>query len=162
MSCSSSSQYVDDEAEHDSDGSNGEENVDKYKSDFIDDTVQEVYVYTHFLYIPSLYIMTGNLSNGRTHHRLWLSTQRIRMVTPRRILKNVLRRINVQLRRSLLGIPRLREFHASSQFILNCGTICQCHSDGHQEQIQNFDHAQRQTRVRFCRSDGGSFEYVRI
>ncbi|KAJ7806663.1 hypothetical protein B0H14DRAFT_2610327 [Mycena olivaceomarginata] len=38
----SSSQYVDDEAEHDSDGSNGEENVDKYESDFIDDTVQEV------------------------------------------------------------------------------------------------------------------------
>ncbi|KAJ7305401.1 hypothetical protein DFH08DRAFT_976330 [Mycena albidolilacea] len=37
----SSSQYVDDEAEHDSDGSNGEEPVDKYESDFIDDTVQE-------------------------------------------------------------------------------------------------------------------------
>jgi hypothetical protein len=40
---------VDDEVEHDSDGSNGEENVDKYESDFIDDTVQEVYVYPHFL-----------------------------------------------------------------------------------------------------------------
>ncbi|KAJ7823730.1 hypothetical protein B0H14DRAFT_2597757 [Mycena olivaceomarginata] len=32
---------VDDEAEHDSDGSNGEEPADKYESDFIDDTVQE-------------------------------------------------------------------------------------------------------------------------
>ncbi|KAJ7877886.1 hypothetical protein B0H14DRAFT_2567452 [Mycena olivaceomarginata] len=60
--------YVDDEAEHDSDGSNGEENIDKYESDFIDDTVQEVYVYPHFLYIPSLYVMTENLSNGKTHH----------------------------------------------------------------------------------------------
>ncbi|KAJ7786943.1 hypothetical protein B0H14DRAFT_2629955 [Mycena olivaceomarginata] len=37
----SSSQYVDDEVEHDSDGSNGEENVNKYESDFIDNTVQE-------------------------------------------------------------------------------------------------------------------------
>ncbi|KAJ7810307.1 hypothetical protein B0H14DRAFT_2607466 [Mycena olivaceomarginata] len=37
----SSSQFVDDEAEHDSDGSNGEENVDKYESDFINDAMQE-------------------------------------------------------------------------------------------------------------------------
>ncbi|KAJ7738203.1 hypothetical protein B0H14DRAFT_2638554 [Mycena olivaceomarginata] len=38
---SSSSQFVDDEAAHDSDGSNGEENGDKYESDFINDAVQE-------------------------------------------------------------------------------------------------------------------------
>ncbi|KAJ7808390.1 hypothetical protein B0H14DRAFT_2608967 [Mycena olivaceomarginata] len=37
----SSSQFVDDEAAHDSDGSNGEENGDKYESDFINDAVQE-------------------------------------------------------------------------------------------------------------------------
>jgi hypothetical protein len=42
---------VDDEAEHDSDGSNGEENIDKYESDFIDDTVQEGYVDPHNFYI---------------------------------------------------------------------------------------------------------------
>ncbi|KAJ7791524.1 hypothetical protein B0H14DRAFT_2624904 [Mycena olivaceomarginata] len=47
----SSSQYVDDKAEHDSDGSNGEETSTNTSSDFIDDTVQE-----------------GNLSNGKTHH----------------------------------------------------------------------------------------------
>jgi hypothetical protein len=53
------------------------------------------------------------------------------MVKPRRILKNVLHLINVQLRRSLLGILRLREFEANSQFILTWVILCQGNSDGH-------------------------------
>jgi hypothetical protein len=66
---------VDDEAEEESDRHNGEDDLDKYESDFIDDTEPAGYVFICMILVyhgKNSRGLAGSLLNGRTLHLRWM------------------------------------------------------------------------------------------